>query len=350
MPDVISLNPGLLIFLGMGALFGLVITLSLLGYQSVPQGQEYMVERFGKYTRTLYPGIRLIIPIADQISHRINMKEQVMDVPSQKVITVDNAMVTVDGVVFFQVMDSAKAAYRVENLNSAIENLTTTNIRTVMGSMELDALLSKRDDINAHLMRAVDEATDAWGVKILRVEIKDILPPQDLIDAMASQMKAERNKRAYILEAEGKRQASILTAEGDAQSKVIEAKGLKEATFLEAIAQERLAEAEAKATEILSKAIDTGDVHTINYFIAQKYIEALGKIASADNQKLIMMPLEASNVLGALGGIGEVIKEAFAQIPQKQPTSSTQVLEKTETVSRNIGASNSEKKERDEEN
>jgi regulator of protease activity HflC (stomatin/prohibitin superfamily) len=300
------------------AFFGFTGLLLFLSYVSVSQGQEYTVERFGKYVNTLYPGINFIMPLVDRVSHRINMMEQVMDVPSQEVITVDNAMVRVDGVVFFQVMDSARAAYRVENLHSAIENLTTTNIRTVMGSMELDALLSRRDDINNQLMKVVDEATDPWGVKILRVEIKDILPPADLVEAMARQMKAERDKRAYILEAEGKRQASILLAEGEARSKVLEAEGRKESAFLEAASRERLAEAEAKATRAVSEAITNGSAQAINYFIAQKYIEALGKIASAENQKLIMLPLEVSTVLGALNGIGEIVKEAFAKNPEQK--------------------------------
>lgn len=324
-------DPAFLIFVI--AFFSFAAVLLLLSYVSVSQGQEYTVERFGKYVNTLYPGINFIMPFVDRVSHRINMMEQVMDVPSQEVFTVDNAMVRVDGVVFFQVMDSARAAYRVENLNSAIENLTTTNIRTVMGSMELDALLSRRDDINNQLMKVVDEATDPWGVKILRVEIKDILPPKDLVEAMARQMKAERDKRAYILEAEGKRQASILLADGEARSKVLESEGRKESAFLEAISRERLAEAEARATKVVSEAIATGGIQAINYFIAQKYIEALGKIASADNQKLIMLPLEASNILGALGGIGEIIKEAFTKIPeQKSPTHPSEQAVPLETI------------------
>lgn len=315
-------DPAFLIFVS--AFFGFAAVLLLVSYVSVSQGQEYTVERFGKYVNTLYPGINFIMPFVDRVSHRINMMEQVMDVPSQEVITVDNAMVRVDGVVFFQVMNSAKAAYRVENLHSAIENLTTTNIRTVMGSLELDALLSRRYNINNQLMKVVDEATDPWGVKILRIEIKDILPPKDLIEAMARQMKAERDKRAYILEAEGKRQASILLAEGDTRSKVLEAEGRRESAFLEAASRERLAEAEARATKVVSEAIAAGSAQALNYFIAQKYIEVLGKIASAENQKLIMIPLEASNILGALSGIGEIAKEAFSKLPeqQKPPTRS----------------------------
>ncbi|BBL56693.1 SPFH domain-containing protein [Methylomonas koyamae] len=279
--------------------------------QSVPQGMEYTVERFGKYTRTLTPGLDFIMPIVENIGRKLNMMEQVLDVPSQEVITKDNAMVRVDGVVFYQILDAAKAAYEVNYLDVAIINLVMTNIRTVMGSMDLDELLSRRDEINARLLTVVDDATSPWGIKVTRIEIKDIAPPKDLVDSMARQMKAEREKRAQILEAEGLRQAEILKAEGLKQSAILEAEGRKEAAFREAEARERLAEAEARATLMVSEAISKGDVQAINYFVAQKYIESVKAIASADNSKLIMIPLEASSVIGALGGIGELAKEAL---------------------------------------
>jgi regulator of protease activity HflC (stomatin/prohibitin superfamily) len=272
---------------------------------------EYTVERFGRYTRTLRPGLNLILPVIDAVGAKLNMMEQVLDVPSQEVITRDNAMVTVDGVVFFQILDAAKAAYEVNNLTHAILNLTMTNIRTVMGSMDLDELLSQRDTINAQLLNVVDDATTPWGVKVTRIEIKDISPPRDLVDSMARQMKAEREKRAQILEAEGKRQAQILKAEGEKQALILEAEGEKEAAFREAEARERLAEAEAKATVMVSQAIAKGDVTAINYFVAQKYTEALQSIASSDNQKLVMMPLEASSLIGSVAGIAEIAKQAL---------------------------------------
>jgi len=299
--------------LGVFVIVGVVFMFVFIGlsFKKVPQGMEYTVERFGRYTRTLTPGLNFIIPILYAVGNKINMMEQVMDVPSQEVITKDNAMITVDGVVFFQVVDAAQASYEVNNLQHAILNLTMTNIRTVMGSMDLDELLSKRDEINAQLLSVVDEATTPWGVKVTRIEIKDIAPPTDLVESMGRQMKAEREKRAAILEAEGHRQAAILKAEGDKQAAILEAEGQKEAAFREAEARERLAEAEAKATLMVSQSIAKGDIQAVNYFVATKYVEALKEIASAENQKVILMPLEASNVIGSLAGITELAKETF---------------------------------------
>jgi len=277
----------------------------------VPQGAEFTVERFGRYTRTLRPGLNLITPIVDRIGSKMNMMERVMDVPSQEVITRDNAMVTVDGVVFFQVLDAAKAAYEVFRLEHAILNLTVTNIRTVLGSMDLDDALSKRDDINARLLAVVDEATTPWGVKVTRIEIKDITPPRDLVDSMARQMKAEREKRANILEAEGFRQSAILKAEGEKQGTILEAEGRREAAFRDAEARERAAEAEANATRMVSEAIAAGDVQAINYFVANNYIKALEGLAKSPNQKVLMLPVEAANVIGSIGGIAEIAREAF---------------------------------------
>ncbi len=289
----------------------LAVVFTMMVVKRVPQGMEYTVERFGRYTRTLKPGIQFLFPIVDVIGAKVNMMEQVVDVPQQEVITRDNAMVSADGVVFFQVMDAAKSAYRVNDMYRAILNITMTNIRSVMGSMDLDELLSKRDEINSRLLAVVDEAASTWGIKVTRIEIKDINPPLDLVESMGRQMKAEREKRALILEAEGKRQARILNAEGIKQSQILAAEGEKEASFREAEARERLAEAEAKATEMVSQAISDGDVQAINYFVAQKYTEALKDIASADNQKVIMMPLDSASLIGSVAGIAEITKETF---------------------------------------
>ncbi len=291
----------------------LAVIIVVLGAKRVPQGYEFTVERFGRYTKTLHPGLTFIIPVVDTIGAKLNMMEQVVDVPSQEVITKDNAMVQVDGVVFYQILDAAKAAYEVNNRTYAILNLVMTNIRTVMGSMDLDEVLSERDQINARLLSVVDDATTPWGIKVTRIEIKDITPPRDLVDAMARQMKAEREKRANILDAEGFRQAAILKAEGEKQSAILEAEGEREASFRAAEARERLAEAEAKATMMVSQAIAKGDINAINYFVAQKYTSALEKIASADNQKVVLMPLEASSLIGSISGIAEIAKSAMVK-------------------------------------
>lgn len=294
--------------IGLGVLLILIL---FAGAKTVPQGYNYTIERFGKYTRTLKPGLNLIVPFIDTIGKKINVMEQVLDVPHQEVITRDNASITANGVTFYQILDAAAAAYEVANLENAILNLTMTNIRTVMGSMDLDELLSHRDEINERLLRVVDTAVSPWGVKITRIEIKDIDPPKDLVDSMGRQMKAEREKRATILEAEGRRQAAILKAEGEKQAQVLEAEGRREAAFRDAEARERAAEAEAKATQLVSDAIASGNVQAINYFVANNYIKALESIASAPNQKLLMLPLEASNVIGAIGGIAEIARETF---------------------------------------
>ncbi len=288
----------------------LVILILFAGIKTVPQGFNYTVERFGRYTKTLNPGLNLIIPFIDRVGARMNMMEQVLDVPTQEVITKDNASVAADAVAFYQVLNAPQAAYQVNNLETALLNLTMTNIRSVMGSMDLDELLSNRDAINDRLLRVVDEAASPWGIKITRVEIKDINPPTDLIDAMARQMKAERDKRAEVLEAEGSRNAQILRAEGAKQAAILEAEGTREAAFRDAEARERLAAAEAKATQVVSEAIASGDVQAINYFVAQKYTEALQTIGSSQNQKVLFLPLEATSLMGSVAGIGELAQLA----------------------------------------
>ena len=295
-------------FIAIGAL---AIFVLFAGVKTVPQGYNYTVERFGRYTRTLTPGLNLIVPFIDGIGRKLNMMEQVLDVPHQEVITRDNASVTANGVTFYQILDAAAAAYEVSGLENGILNLTMTNIRSVMGSMDLDELLSNRDEINSRVLKVVDAAVAPWGIKITRIEIKDIDPPKDLVDSMGRQMKAEREKRALILEAEGRRQAAILQAEGAKQSQVLEAEGRREAAFRDAEARERAAEAEAKATEMVSVAIAAGDVQAINYFVANNYIKALESLAKSPNQKVLMLPVEAANVIGALGGIAEIAKETF---------------------------------------
>src|SRR5882724_6888419 len=281
------------------------------GVKTVTQGYNWTVERFGRYTRTLHPGLNLIVPFFDRIGKKINMMEQVINIPSQEIITKDNATVTVDGVAFFQVFDAAKASYEVANLQQAIIVLTMTNIRSVMGGMDLDQVLSHRDEINERLLRVVDAAVSPWGVKVNRIEIKDIVPPADLVASMGRQMKAEREKRAEILTAEGQRQSAILKAEGAKQSQILEAEGRREAAFRDAEARERLAQAEAKATQMVSEAVERGDVASLNYFVAQKYVEAFGKFAASPNQKVLILPMEATSVLGSLAGIGEIAKATF---------------------------------------
>ena len=289
----------------------------------VPQGYEWTVERFGKYTHTMEPGLHMLMPIVQGVGRKVNMMEQVLDVPTQEVITKDNANVTADGVVFFQVLDAARASYEVSNLEQASIALVMTNIRTAIGSMDLDESLSKRDEINSRLLTVVDQATHPWGIKVNRIELKDIQPPRDLVDSMARQMKAEREKRANILEAEGFRQAEILKAEGEKQSAILAAEGKREAAYREAEARERLAEAEAKATEMVSNAIAQGDVQAINYFIAQKYVEALKEFAHSPNQKLMILPTEITGVMGSIAGIAELAKESLhnqqAAIAAKPP-------------------------------
>ena len=303
----------------MGALAVLALLYVMIGVKIVRQGYRYTVEHFGRFVRVAQPGFNFVPPFFYRVGHRINMMEQVVDIPGQEIITKDNAMVAVDGVVFFQVMDAAKAAYEVSDLYSALMALSITNLRTVMGSMDLDETLSKRDEINARLLAVVDHATEPWGVKITRVEVKDIRPPQDISNAMARQMKAEREKRAAILEAEGLRAAAILQAEGQKQAAILEAEGMREAAFREAEARERAAEAEAKATTMVSDAIAGGNAQAINYFVAQKYVEAVSEFARSPNAKTILFPVEATQLIGTLGGIGELARELTSGEKPKPP-------------------------------
>jgi regulator of protease activity HflC (stomatin/prohibitin superfamily) len=316
----VSLFPTVLladsIDLGESGVFSLILvvlalTLVFQGVKTVPQGYQYTIERFGRFTHSLNPGLNFIVPFVDTVSHKVIMMEQVLDISQQSVITRDNAAIQADGVVFFQVLDAAKSIYEVNDLPLAMKNLCLTNIRTVLGAMNLDEVLSNRDEINAKLLTVVDAATDPWGLKVTRIEIKDLEPPADLVDAMSRQMKAERQKRADILEAEGKRQAAILRAEGEKQAVILDAEGRKESAFRDAEARERLAAAEATATQLVSDAIQSGDTQAINYFVAQKYIDALQTIGSAENEKLVFLPMETSSILGTLGGIGELTKQTF---------------------------------------
>ncbi len=299
------------------ALVAFIVFITLKSVKAVPQGMEYTVERFGRYTRTLKPGLTFIIPFVDRVGYQMNMRERVIDIPSQDVITKDNAMVTADAVVFIQVIDARQAAYEVNNLDDAIRNLCLTNVRTVVGSMDLDEVLSRRDDINAKLLTVIDSATDPWGSKVTRIEIKDLSPPADITEAMNKQMKAEREKRADILMAEGQKQSQILRAEGEKEATVREAEGRRDAAFLDAEGREREAEAEARATEMVSVAISKGDVNAVNYFIAQEYVKAFGELANSPNQKTVIVPAELSSLAATVGGIGALLEAGGAKVVKK---------------------------------
>ena len=305
------------------AIVVLAIFVALSAIKVVPQGYEYTAERFGRYTRTLKPGITVLTPFVDRVGRKVSMMEQVLDVPSQEVITRDNVMVKVDAIVFIQVMDASSAAYRVANLNFAIGQLTMTNLRTVVGSMELDEVLSKRDMINTRLLTVIDEATGPWGVKVARIEIKDLQPPPDITNAMTRQMKAEREKRAVITEAEGEKQAAVTRAEGAKQSAILQAEGRREAAFRDAEARERAAQAEAAATKSVSDAIESGSVNALNYFVAQKYVEAFGKLADSPQQRTIIVPADFAGIAGSIAGVTELVnaarRESTAPPPPRPP-------------------------------
>ena len=308
--EAYSLSPFLVFVIAVVAVMAVIV---LSGVKQVPQAEQWTVERFGRYVRTLTPGLRLIVPIIDRIGQRLSMRETVLDIPSQDVISQDNATITADGVAFFQVVDAPRAAYEVQNLKGAMINLALTNIRSVLGAMSLDDILSKRDDINARLLQVIDTATNPWGVKVTRVEIKDLRPPADLVEAMGRQMKAERDKRAEVLQAEGDKQSAILRAEGLKQAAILEAEGRREAAFRDAEAREREAQAEAHATASVSAAIASGNINAINYFVAQKYVNAIGDLAAAPNQRVVLFPVEASSLIGSLGGIAEIAKSVFGK-------------------------------------
>jgi len=318
------------VFVFIFAVFALILLFSVI--KIVPQGQEYTVERFGRYTKTLTPGIHILTPFVERVGRKMNMMEQVLDVPTQEVITKDNAMVKVDGIVFIQVMDAAAAAYRVDNLSYAIAQLCMTNLRTVVGSMELDEVLSQRDSINTRLLHVIDGATEPWGIKVARIEIKDLTPPVDITNAMARQMKAERERRAVITEADGEKQAAIARAEGAKQSAILEAEGRKEAAFRDAEAREREAEAEARATEMVSNAIAAGDVNAINYFVAQKYVEAFAELARSPQQKTVIVPSEMGALVGTIAGVGELVGLARSQ-QQDAPSRPRQAQQQYSTAS-----------------
>jgi regulator of protease activity HflC (stomatin/prohibitin superfamily) len=301
------------------AFLALALMIVLGAIKIVPQGREYTVERFGRYTRTLKPGITFLTPFVEGIGRRINMMEQVLEVPRQEVITKDNVMVQVDGIVFIQVMDAAAAAYRVDNLHNAIAQLAMTNLRTVVGSMELDEVLSQRDHINSRLLDVIDQATGPWGVKLARMEIKDLQPPPDISDAMARQMKAERERRAVITEADGEKQAAVTRAEGLKQAAILQAEGRREAAYRDAEARERAAQAEAKATELVSNAIAAGDVNAINYFVAQKYVEAFAKLAESPQQRTVIVPADMASLVGAISGVSELLKSAPVHVANPPP-------------------------------
>ncbi|CAM3714819.1 SPFH domain-containing protein [Litorimonas haliclonae] len=299
------------------ALVAFIVFITIKAVKAVPQGMQYTVERFGRYTRTLQPGLTFIIPFVDRVGYQMNMRERVIDIPSQDVITKDNAMVTADAVVFIQVIDARQAAYEVNNLDNAIKNLCLTNVRTVVGSMDLDEVLSRRDDINAKLLTVIDSATDSWGTKVTRIEIKDLSPPADITEAMNKQMKAEREKRADILMAEGQKQSQILRAEGEKEAAVRKAEGQRDAAFLDAEGREREAEAEARATEMVSVAIAKGDVNAVNYFVAQEYVKAFSELANSPNQKTVIVPAELSSLAATVGGIGALLEAGNTKTAKK---------------------------------